>query len=221
MRRDPIAELHELTEAERRRTRLELVVVVVIALVLLFVVCQAARAQVPQAALQHRSDLVRNARAVWGMDAPIAVFAAQVHQESGWRADAVSRVGAGGLSQFMPATARWIGDLDPELRLAQPFNPSWALRALVVFDLHLFELAPARFNKRDRMWVALRGYNGGMGHWQAEARAVGVREPTREQVDGACGAARRSAVHCAENLGYPHRILVVLQPRYALWGPSL
>ena len=33
--------------------------------------------------------------------------------------------------------------------------------------------------------------------------------------------ARRSPVHCAENLGYPHRILNVLQPRYLAWGPGL
>jgi len=53
-----------------------------------------ARAQAPQAAQQHRALLVRTAHAAWGLDAPVAVFAAQVHQESAWRPDAVSRVGA-------------------------------------------------------------------------------------------------------------------------------
>ena len=48
-----------------------------------------ARAQVPQAAQQHRALLVRTAHAAWGLDAPVAVFAAQVHQESAWRPDAV------------------------------------------------------------------------------------------------------------------------------------
>lgn len=178
-------------------------------------------AQVPQSALQHRALLVRTSHAVWGLDAPIAVFAAQVHQESGWRPDAVSRVGAAGMAQFMPATSRWIATVDRELASNQPFSPSWALRALVTYDLQLYKQAPANFTPRDRMWVALRAYNGGLGHWQAEARSTGLRQPTRTQVDAACGQARRAAVHCAENLGYPQRILIVLQPRYAAWGPGL
>lgn len=180
-----------------------------------------ARAQVPQAAQQYRALLVRTAHAAWGLDAPVAVFAAQVHQESAWRPDAVSRVGAQGLAQFMPATSRWIAAVDPALAAQQPFNPAWALRALVAYDRWLYDRAPARYTPRERMHVALRAYNGGLGHWQAEAAATGAARPTLAQVDAACGKARRAAVHCAENLGYPHRILDVIQPRYAAWGPGL
>ena len=178
-------------------------------------------AQVPQAAQQHRALLVRTAHAAWGLDAPVAVFAAQVHQESAWRADAVSHVGAQGLAQFMPSTTRWIAGLSPDLAAQQPFNVAWALRALVTYDRWLYDRTPARYTPRDRMWVALRGYNGGLGHWQAEAAATGAVQPTRAQVDAACGSAKRAPVHCRENLGYPHRILVVLQPRYLQWGPGL
>ena len=151
----------------------------------------------------------------------MAVFAAQVHQESAWRPDAVSRVGAQGLAQVMPATSRWIATVDPALAAQQPFSPAWALRALVTYDRWLYERTPARYAPRDRMWVALRGYNGGLGHWQAEAAASGAARPTRVQVDAACGRAKRAPVHCRENLDYPHRILVVIQPRYAAWGPGL
>lgn len=179
------------------------------------------RAQVPQAAQQHRALLVRTVHAAWGLDAPVAVFAAQVHQESAWRPDAVSRVGAQGLAQFMPATSRWIAGIDPALAAQQPFSPAWALRALVVYDRWLYDRTPARYTPRERMHVALRAYNGGLGHWQAEAAATGSARPTLAQVDAACGKARRAAVHCAENLGYPHRILVLIQPRYAAWGPGL
>ena len=179
------------------------------------------QAQVPQAAQQYRALLVRTAHAAWGLDAPVAVFAAQVHQESAWRADAVSRVGAQGLAQFMPATATWIAGVDPALAARQPFSPAWALRALVTYDRWLYERTPARYAPKDRMWVALRGYNGGLGHWQAEAAASGAARPTRVQVDAACGRAKRAPVHCRENLDYPHRILVVIQPRYAAWGPGL
>ena len=180
-----------------------------------------AYAQVPQAAQQHRALLVRTAHAAWGLDAPVAVFAAQVHQESAWRPDAVSHVGAQGLAQFMPATTRWIAGQSPELAAQQPFSPAWALRALVTYDRWLYDRTPAHYPPRDRMWVALRAYNGGLGHWQREAASTGLAQPTRAQVDAACGKARRAAVHCTENLGYPHRILVVLQPRYAAWGPGL
>lgn len=179
------------------------------------------QAQVPQAAQQYRALLVRTAHAVWGLDAPVAVFAAQIHQESAWNAQAISRVGAQGLAQFMPATATWIAGVDPALAARQPFSPAWALRALVTYDRWLYERTPARYAPKDRMWVALRGYNGGLGHWQAEAAASGAARPTRVQVDAACGRAKRAPVHCRENLDYPHRILVVIQPRYAAWGPGL
>jgi soluble lytic murein transglycosylase-like protein len=180
-----------------------------------------SQAQVPHEALRYRADLVRTAHAVWGLDAPVAAFAAQIHQESGWNAQAVSRVGAAGLAQFMPQTARWIVALDPQLQANKPFNPAWAMRALVTYDRWLYERTPREYEARDRMWVALRGYNGGFANWQAEAAASGAAQPTRLQVDQACGRAKRAAAHCTENLGYPHRILQVLQPRYLAWGPGV
>lgn len=183
---------------------------------------QPVQAQVPTAAHQYRAQLVRAAHSVWGLNAPIAVFAAQVHQESAWKPEAVSRVGAGGLAQFMPATAKWWCDLNKLAPAAcQPHNPAWALRALVGYDKYLYDRTPTHYNAYDRMWVALRGYNGGLGHWQREAAVSGAAQPTRQQVDAACGKARRAAVHCRENLHYPQRILVELQPRYSNWGAGL
>ncbi len=184
--------------------------------------CRSAQAQVPAAAQPHRALLVRTANATWGLGAPVAVFAAQVHQESAWKPEAVSRVGARGLAQFMPTTASWWCELN---KLApadcQPHNTTWALRALVGYDKYLYDRTPTHYSAYDRMWVALRGYNGGLGHWQREAAVSGAAQPTRQQVDAACGKARRAAVHCRENLGYPQRILVDLQPRYLSWGPGL
>jgi len=186
---------------------------------LLFASVAPARAQVPAQAARYRLLLLREAQGQWGLNAPVAALAAQAHQESGWRADAVSRVGAQGLAQFMPATARWWCDFTGVAPAdCLPQNPAWALRAMVGYDRYLFQRAPARMSDYDRFWLALRGYNGGQANWQAEARSTGLREPTRQQIDAACGKARRSPVHCAENLGYPRRILTVLQPRYASWG---
>ena len=182
----------------------------------------AAHAQIPPEAARYRAELTRAAHSHWGLDAPVATLAAQVHQESSWQPDAVSRVGALGLAQFMPATARWWCDLHRlQATECNPRNPTWALRSLVGFDKYLYDRTPTRYSAADRMWVALRGYNGGLGHWQAEASRTGVPLPTRQQVDAACGKARRAPVHCAENLGYPQRIIRVLQPRYATWGAVL
>ena len=66
-----------------------------------------AHAQVPHESARYRLTLLREAHGQWGLDAPVAAFAAQVHQESGWNPQAVSRVGARGLAQFMPATTLW------------------------------------------------------------------------------------------------------------------
>ncbi|HWV09735.1 MAG TPA: hypothetical protein VN156_09345, partial [Pseudomonas sp.] len=67
---------HELAAHERwHRAAARVVALVCILLIVLLVACQA-HAQVPQAAHAYRADLVRTARMVWGLDAPVAVFAA-------------------------------------------------------------------------------------------------------------------------------------------------
>ena len=84
----------------------------------------------------------------------------------------------------------------------------------------MFDRTPGYMDRFDRLWLMLRGYNGGEAHGRAEAQATGLKLPTRGQIDAACGRARRAALQCRENLAYPRRILLVLQPRYASWGAS-
>lgn len=180
---------------------------------------QADAQPIPATAHKHRAELTRAAHSQWGLDAPIAALAAQVHQESGWQPNAVSHVGAQGMAQFMPGTATWwcgLNNLGPAE--CQPTNPVWALRALVGYDKYLFDRTPPRMSDFDRLWVALRAYNGGLGHWLAEAKATGLPQPSRSQVDAACGKAKRHPTNCPENLQYPARILLTLQPRYAGWS---
>lgn len=164
---------------------------------------------IPREAQQYRRDLTRNARMIWGLDAPVATFAAQIHQESAWRPDARSPY-AHGLAQFTPATADWIGGLDPPLANPDTGNPTWALRALVRYDAWLYARVPAASNALPctRMALALRAYNGGLGWLQKEAKAGKPCETFR------------SAANCRENLGYPQRILTRLEPIYihAGWG---
>lgn len=196
-----------------------------------------AQADVPPAAVALRPVLLRAAHSQWGLDAPVAALAAQVHQESGWRGDAVSAVGAQGLAQFMPATARWWCGLqrgkpntdadagsDAGTADCLPTNPTWALRALVGYDKWLYDRLAVAGAPPDRMWAALRAYNGGLGHWLAERQIAAATSPSgisRKEVDAACGRAKRAPQFCPESLGYPRRILIALQPRYAAWGPQI
>lgn len=172
----------------------------------------------PRAALQYRADLVRSARLAFGLDAPVAVMAAQVHQESAWRPDARS-VYAHGLTQFTPDTAEWVGGLDPALAGADTGNPVWALRALARYDRWLHDRTPGP-TACDRWWATLRAYNGGLGHWRKEAR-LAAPESDRRAIDAQCGRASRHVSHCKESLGYPRQILIKYQPLYASWGAGV
>lgn len=182
---------------------------------------KAQAVQVPQAAQQYRSELVRNARAIWGMDAPVATFAAQVHQESAWKPGAVSHVGAQGLAQFMPGTSAWIAGLYPALATNQPYNPSWALRALVQYDAWIHTRVSAA-TPCDRMAKVLSSYNGGLG-WVQRDEALARRKGLNAAVwwgHVETVNAGRSAANWRENRDYPRRILQRLEPAYvaAGWG---
>lgn len=189
----------------------------------------AFAADVPAEALRQRSTLIREARAQWGLTAPTATFAAQIHQESRWRADAVSPVGAQGMSQVMPATAAWLaqtfktlsrtptGEIDAGASASAFYtgNPGWDIRALVTYDRWLWQrLAGA--DDCQRMAKALRAYNGGLG-WiykdQKLAAAQGLDSRINfGQLDQA--NAGRSASAFKENTDYPRLILLRYEPTY-------
>ena len=195
-----------------------------LALVLLFLICffigvAQASQQVSRSAMAHRAELTRSAHAAWGLNAPIPAFAAQIQQESAWSATAVSGVGAQGMAQFMPATAKWWCEINNLSTVdCQPKNPRWAMRALVGYDLWLYQRVWG-LNEYDRMWATLRAYNGGLGWWQREAQLAQNRKlATRTQIDAMCGKHKRHISHCHENLNYPKRILELYQPRFASWG---
>ncbi|ENO0459398.1 transglycosylase SLT domain-containing protein [Salmonella enterica] len=180
---------------------------------------QANAAEPPAAAKPYRAELVRNARAVWGMDAPVADFAGQFQQESGWNPAARSPVGAQGMAQFMPDTADWIGGLFPELRAREPFNPSWAIRALVQYDRWLWQRVVAA-DSCQRMAFTLSAYNGGLG-WVNRDKKLAAQRGLDEHVwfdQVATVNAGRSAASWRENRGYPQRILYQNAPRYLSWG---
>lgn len=203
----------------RSFTFFHLTFLVVIGFGLGLLIGSAQAQETPPAAAKYRSLLVRNAHMVWGLDAPVATLAAQTQQESGWNPSAVSRVGAQGLAQFMPATARWIGGIDPALAAVQPDNPVWAIRALVTYDKWLWDKIQAD-TSCDRMAMVLSAYNGGLGWLLRDKSAAAAAGDSRNLWWGHVERynAGRSLANWQENRGYPTRILRVLEQRYAAWG---
>lgn len=191
-------------------------------LLAIFAMCMEAHAEsIPAAAQQYRSVLIRAARVEWGLSAPTATLAAQVHAESRWRADARSPVGAQGLTQFMPATTRWFGGLRPDIGPADAWNPGWALRALAGYDRWLYERVRAN-TACDRMAKAQGSYNSGLGWtYKDEALAAKVGLDPGLWVSLAAVNAGRSREAKRETNIYVERIRA-LEPLYirALWGPG-
>ncbi|EDR7169881.1 transglycosylase SLT domain-containing protein [Salmonella enterica] len=182
---------------------------------------QANAAEPPTAALKYRSDVIRSARVDWGLNAPVADFAAQLHQESGWDPAARSPVGAEGLAQFMPSTADWIAGLMPHLASREPYNPGWAIRALVSYDRWLWSRVAVP-DGCERMAMTLSAYNGGLGWVNRDRRLARTRGLDDVRWFGSVETvnAGRSAANWRENRHYPQRILRELAPRYLSWGGS-
>lgn len=180
---------------------------------------QANAAEPPTAALKYRSDVIRSARVDWGLNAPVADFAAQLHQESGWNPAARSPVGAQGLAQFMPSTADWIAGIFPALSSREPYNPGWAIRALVSYDRWLWQRVAVP-DGCERMAMTLSAYNGGPGWVDRDRRLARSRGLDDARWFGAVETvnAGRSAANWRENRRYPQRILHTLAPRYLSWG---
>ena len=170
----------------------------------------------PRAA-QHKQALIQQARYVWGLKAPVASFAAQIHQESRWNPNAKSPVGTAGLTQFMPATAKWIGTYDRELSTVDVYNPRWAMRALAVYDKFLYDKVSGK-NSCERLTFAMSAYNGGLG-WVNKRKA---RSATPDICFGATCEINPgiSAANQRENANYPKLILKQYEPLYVRsgWG---
>ena len=174
---------------------------------------------VPPAAYGYQHLHRQQVQSVWGLDAPVASLAAQVHQESGWNCAARSWVGAQGCAQFMPATAADMGKRYPAaLYPPNPHNPRWAFRAQAQYmrDLYLGRGASGAANDCERFAFALAGYNGGEGWTRKRQRLsptpLACLYATCEINPGILPANQR------ENAAYPKRILLTLEPAYVAAG---
>jgi transglycosylase-like protein with SLT domain len=113
--------------------------------------------------------------AAWQQNLPVPFFVNLIQQESAFQKFAVSRAGALGIAQFMPAVAAWRG-------LENPFEPN---SALVESAKYLAELRKQFGN----LGLAAAAYNAGPGRlrsWLQHGRALPAE--TRHYVLSITGA---------------------------------
>ena len=174
---------------------------------------------VPDASLKYKRYIKRVALNVWGLDAPVAMFAAQIEQESAWNPAARSWAGAYGLSQFMPRTEEWIKSAyAQQLGGGSSSNPHWSIRAMILYDLHLFRLNRDAVDDCEALAFSLAAYNGGQ-RWTEKRKGL-------SDTPGVClGATCRinpgiKPSNQRENERYSERILLEREPKYirAGWG---
>lgn len=185
----------------------------------------AAPAGVPPAAIVYRGAILRAWEHYFDLSEPASIAFAQIHQESRWKTDARSPVGASGLGQFMPATAEWIHGMLPAdvradcpARSGCPTDPGWAIAALARFDYLLFREQAWATPWTDHWAAALAAYNGGSGWLAKERKAAAARGIPANgwfgKVELVC---IRSAAACRENREYPVVILNRWRPIYRAW----
>ena len=178
---------------------------------------------IPSNAVLLHSDMTKSAWRVFGPSAPLPFLAAQIHQESSWRTDAISRANAKGLAQFTPGTAEDMARLHPEeCAPANPFSPKWAFTCRDRYMYKLKGLVSNEHTNNCTDWaLAARSYNGGYG-WIKKDRAMAKansQDPDNWQVLEFYNAGRSTA-NFHENIEYPVRIYK-LQDRYSDWGEIL
>lgn len=202
-----------------RALRLSWWLIFIVALMLVCIRVHAAdRIVIPEASALYRHRVERVAADVWGVDASPARLAAQLHQESAWKPTAKSLAGAQGIAQFMPPTAAWLGQRYPELAQFDPLDADQAILAATLYDHDIYgrmkPIGKGQLSACTRWNFTLRGYNGGEGWLQRDrtlARTSGANPDDWQAVERY--RTRAAATH-AENIAYPRRILLTLEPAY-------
>lgn len=166
---------------------------------------------------QYRAILTREAQAVFGLVAPVPMLAGQMRQESSCRASVTAWDNGRGLAQFMDPTAEQVSRSYPEIGPPDPYNPVWAIRALVRYDSWLYERVRGN-NSCERWAAALKGYNAGLGYVQRAQRispTPGIWFGATEHIN-----AGQTVKNFDYSRRYPHVVLFTHQPLYIAWGTS-
>lgn len=182
----------------------------------------SAQARVADVPVAMRLAIQREAVRNFGLDAPVARLAAQVQQESGWNPKAASAF-ARGLTQFTPSTAAWLPKVCPAVGAPDPWDPQWSLRAQACYMAWLHKrVTPYRYagnmSECTRWAYAFRAYNGGEGMLQRERLAAQKAGADANNWRAVEPYRVRAAWAHKENIGYPQRILLRLEPAYLAAG---
>lgn len=175
-------------------------------------------AAAPPAASKYRGILIREAHFAVGLSAPVPMYAGQIEQESGWRPGVTAWDNGRGLAQFMDGTTEQITRLYPELGVSDPYNPVWAIRALIRYDAWLL----ARVKGVDdchRYAAALKGYNAGLGYVQQAQKKSPQPEIWFDVTEFV--TTRQSPRNFEYSRMYPRWILLKRQPNYTGWGYAI
>lgn len=211
-----------------RRTALALGICWILGMLLILTAAlfaPAARAadqvRIPEVSALYRLQIERNAARYFGLDAQPARLAAQLHQESGFNPRARSPY-AQGLAQFTPATAKWLPQVCPDVGAPDPWDPTWSLRAQPCYMAWLYyrvpKLAGGALTECDRWAFAQRAYNGGEGWLLRERRAAAAAGADANDWHVVALFRIRARWAHAENVGYPRRILLIIEPAYLKAG---
>jgi membrane-bound lytic murein transglycosylase MltF len=153
----------------------------------------------------------------WNENAP-ARLAAQIHQESSWNPRAQSPY-AQGLTQFTPATAKWLPSICPEVGAPDVWDTRWSIDAMACYDAWLAKRVVSydkfpKVSSCTRWAFALRGYNGGermLSRERAKTLAAGANPNDWRAVEKY--RVRAGWAH-KENIEYPQRILIRIEQAY-------
>lgn len=173
----------------------------------------AGEIEIPEQSARYRIALEREASAQFGLDAPVARMAAQIHQESRWNPSAQSPF-ARGLSQFTASTATWLPGVCPDVGAPDPWNADWSIRAIACYDRYLYVHLDGA-SECERWAFTLSAYNGGMGMLNRERmRASATGADAARWFNSVERFSARSRSAYVENRSYVRRILLDIEPAY-------
>ena len=181
------------------------------------------KVDLPNRSYQYRALVIKEARMYWGPNANVALFAAQFHQESMWNNNAKSHVGAQGLGQFMPATAKDVHARYADLRQYAMYSENWSVKALFLYDRELYRaIKPLRktsIHPCSHYAMMLSSYNGGLG-WLNRDRKLTITNGKNPDIwwDNVEKYSNRAGWAIRENRDYPIKIMLRHLPMYLAAG---